>query len=89
MEWPTRIGWLGQGGRDRRNILDIVADAAAMKLRSPFTCAMGSKTERMRLKAMGGEIVEKEFVPAPGAVPGPVDEQDRRRGPRVRQAASK
>jgi hypothetical protein len=69
----------GEAGNHRRNVLDIVADAAAMKLGSPFTGAMRSKTERVRLKAMGGEVTEKELVPAPGAVPSPVDEQDRRR----------
>src|ERR1700722_7489432 len=42
---------------------------------------MSPKTERMRLEAMRSKMVEKEFVPAPGAMPCPVDEQDRRRGP--------
>jgi hypothetical protein len=56
-----------------------MANAAAMQPSSAVASAVCAKTDRVGRVAVVGEIVEKEFVPAPGGVPTPVDEQNRRR----------
>src|SRR4051812_48521734 len=64
---------------DGRDVIDVVGDRAGAKRLGCRAVPMATKAYRQGAITLVGEEVQKVLVPAPRAMPGPMDEQQRHR----------
>ena len=67
----------GQTVGNHADVLDIVGDRTRPQRFVSRAAAMAAKAERQSAITLVGEEVQEIFIPAPGRMPGSVDEEQR------------